>query len=121
MVGQGCEAVLEIEPLLVVVVAKNRVYAEFWGNEERVLSLPYEGDLAAALAAVLPDSRFAGLWEPPQAALRSGKALDGVVDAFRYSARLGELSVAGFTRLPGPVYEVRFEAENGSCAARFDG
>lgn len=121
LLGRGNEAVIEIEPRLRVVVTKDRVYAEYWGSEDRVLSLPYEGDLAAALAAVLPESKLAGLWEPPQAALRSGKELGGVVDAFRYSARLEELSVAGFTRLPGPRYEVRFAAANGGCVARFDG
>lgn len=121
LLGRGSEAVIEIEPRMRIVVTNARVFAEYWGNEDRVLSMSYEGDLKAALAAVLPESKFAGLWEPPQAAFRSGKELGEIVDAFRYSGRLGEFSIAGFARHPGPVYEVRFEADNGGCVARFDG
>jgi hypothetical protein len=121
LLGQGNEAVFEIEPRMRVVVTDDRIYATFWGHEERVFSLPYEGDLAEALALARGGSAFAGFWEPPQAALRSGKALGEVVDAFRYSSRLDELAVSGFKQLSGPVYEVRFEADNGSCVARFNG
>ena len=121
LLGQGSEAVLEIEPRMRVFVTADSVHAEYWGHDDRVFSLPHEGDLATALAALRGRSTLAGLWEPPQAALRAGKALGEVVDAFRYSRRLGELSVADFTTLEGPVYEVRLEADNGSCLARFDG
>lgn len=121
LLGEGNQAVIEIGHRIRIVVTGDRVYAEQRGHPDRVLSRPYEGDLSDALAAVLARSALAGLWEPPQAALRSGKATDEVVDAFRYSSRLGELTVSEFNRLDGPLYEVLFEADNGSCRALFDG
>ena len=121
LLGQGNEAVLKIEPQVRVVVTDERVYAQHWGHEDRVLSLPYEGDLAEALAALRGESTLAGLWEPPQAALRDGKGLGDVVNAFRYSRILGELSISEFTQRAGPVYEVQLDADNGRCIARFNG
>ncbi|MEJ2580495.1 MAG: hypothetical protein P8127_02480 [Acidobacteriota bacterium] len=121
LLGESCEAVFEIESRMRVVVTKDRIFTQYVGHEDRVLSLSHDCDLAGALAAVRGKSAFAGLWEPPQSALRSGRALEGIVDAFRYSSLLGKLSVTDFTPLSGRVYEVRMEADNGSCTARFDG
>ena len=38
LLGQGNEAVFEIEPRMRVVVTDDRFYATFWGHEERVFS-----------------------------------------------------------------------------------
>lgn len=121
LLGRGNRALLDIGSRMRVVVTDDRVYAQHSGHPDRVLSLPYEGDLADALAAARGRSTLAGFWVPPQAALRAEKPIADVVDAFRYSRRLGELTVSGFEQLAGPVYEIAFDADNGSCRARFDG
>jgi hypothetical protein len=121
LLGSGREAVLDIGSLMTVVVNDDSVTAERPGLPGRVLQLRLEGDdLGSALASVRGESSLAGLWEPPQAALRAGKDVAEVIEAFRYSRILGELSVAGFRREADSGYEVRMEAANGVCIARFD-
>ena len=119
--GKEGEAVVDIGSLMRVVATGETIYVEKAGHEDRYFAVPCESDVGSCLAAVRGRSSFAGLWEPPQAALRAGKGLAEIVDAFRYSHLLGELSVADFKRLPGPAYEVLLEADNGTCLARFDG
>jgi hypothetical protein len=120
VLGEGREAVLDIGSVMRVVVTKDRVYAERAGVRGRYLEVATGGDLAAALATARGRSALAGFWEPPQSALRERKTIAGVLDAFRYSSLLAELSVAGFERAPDSDYEVSLEAENGGCTARFD-
>lgn len=121
LLGTGREAILEIGSLMRVVVTKDAINVERLGLQDRVLHVSQSGDdLGAALAAVRGEFPLAGFWEPPQAALRQGKTQAGVLEAFRYSSLLGELSVADFGATPGSTYEVRLEAANGSCVARFD-
>lgn len=121
LLGKGDEAVVDIEPRMRVTVTADLVYARFWGHDDRVLVKEHERGLAAALDAVRGGSAFAGLWEPPQAALRERKTTAEVVAAFRYASRLEELELAGFEVLPGPAYLVRMTAGNGDCEAKFDG
>jgi hypothetical protein len=120
VLGEGREAVLEIGSVMRVVVTEDRVHAERAGVRDRHLEVVSEGDLAAALAAARGRSALAGFWEPPQSALRAGKPLAEILEAFRYSSLLAELSVVGFEHIPGADYEVNLEAENGGCTARFD-
>ena len=120
LLGKGREAVLEIGALMRVVVTNDSIYVERAGLEDRYLQMFFKGDLAAAVAAVRGKSPLAGFWVPPQAALRNGGTLAEILEAFRYSSLLEELAVADYRRLPGSFHEVRLEAANGSCIARFD-
>ena len=120
VLGEGREALVDIGSEVRVVVTSDRVYVERSGITNRHLEVISGGDLAAALAAARGGWGLAGFWEPPQSALRAGKSVADVVDAFRYSSLLGALSVAGLERTPGSAYTLRLEASNGSCTARFD-
>jgi hypothetical protein len=121
VLGQDHEAVLDIGPMLRVVSNDHGVFAELPGHADRFLAIETEGGLADRLALVRGKSSLAGLWVPVPAALRAGESTAEILDALRYSRHLGELTVAGFERLEGPVYEVLLEAENGSCRVRFNG
>lgn len=120
VLGEGRKTLVEIGSEVRVVVTSDRVYVERVGIRDRYFEVATGGDLAAALAAARGRWGLAGFWEPPQSALQAGKTPAGVLDAFRYSSLLGELSVVGFERAPNSDYEVRLEAENGGCTARFD-
>jgi hypothetical protein len=120
VLGKGREAVGEIGSEVRVVVTDEDVFVERAGVGDRYLEVSAEGDLAAALAAARGGWGLAGFWEPPQSALRAGKSVAEIADAFRYSGLLNELSVVGLERTPESHYEVRLKAENGSCTARFN-
>jgi hypothetical protein len=119
LLGKNRQAVLEIGSLLKVLVTDDTVFIERAGVADHYLEAKVEGDLATALAAVRGRFLIAGFWVPPQAALREGKPIAELIDTFRYSGLLGELSLAGFKRSPS-FYEATLVADNGSCIARFD-
>jgi hypothetical protein len=119
LLGKNRQAVLEIGSLMRVVVTDRTVLIERSGVADHYLDAQVEGDLEAALAAVRGRYFLAGFWLPPHAALRDGTAMPEVIDSFRYSGLMGQLSLAGFERTPG-FYEATLVAENGSCIARFN-
>jgi hypothetical protein len=119
LLGKDRQAVLEIGSLLKVVVTDDTVFIERAGVADHYLEAKAEGDLAAALAAVRGRFLIAGFWVPPQTALREGKPMAELIDTFRYSGLMGELSLAGFERTSS-FYEATLVADNGSCIARFD-
>ena len=121
LLGEVGEAVIEIGSIMRVVANATNIYAELPGHDDRYLAIEAGENLPSGLARLRGKSSMAGLWNPVPAALRDALGTAEILDAFRYSRHLGELSVAGFKHLPGPVYEVLLEAENGSCRARFDG
>jgi thiol-disulfide isomerase/thioredoxin len=83
--------------------------------------VPYEGDLAASIDAVL--GAHASLFEPGPIAMRSGKPYPAWIDALRFR-QLGPLAVVGCGRVAGPgggaLDEIRLAADNGTVSLRVD-
>jgi hypothetical protein len=125
--GNGSDVELDIQGYMRLVAAGEHLYAERFGEEGKYFKTAFGGDFARALTGIWDDTpvqgivfRPAGLWEPPQAAMRAGKELEAVLDALRYAPVLDELEIVGFQVLSDSVLEVRLEAENGSSIVRFD-
>jgi hypothetical protein len=118
--GEGNQAVIEIGSLMRIVATGDKLFIEREDIADRYVEVSYGGDLGEALTSVRDRSILAGLWEPPQVALRAGAPIDELVEALRYSSLLGELQITGLENLPENVLELRLEAANGSCRARFD-
>lgn len=125
--GNGSDVELDIQGYMRLVAAGEHLYAERFGEEGKYFKTAFDGDFAEALAGIWDDTpvqgivfRPAGLWEPPQAAMRAGKELEAVLDALRYAPVLDELEIVAFQVLSDSVPEVRLEAENGSSIVRFD-
>lgn len=125
--GRGSDIELDIQGYMRLVTLDERLYAERFGHEGEYLETAFDGDLAGTLAEIWDDTlvqgivfRPAGLWEPPQLAMRVGKELDGVLEALRFTPVLEELSIADDGALPNSNHEVRLEAANGRAIVRFD-
>ncbi|TNF74481.1 MAG: hypothetical protein EP299_07145 [Acidobacteria bacterium] len=125
--GQGSDVELDIEGYLRLLAVGERLYVERFGQEEKYFETAFDGDFGKALAGLWDDSlvqgivfRPAGLWEPPQVAMRAGKKLEAVLHALRYAPVLEALAIVDFEVLSDSIPEVRLEAENGSSTVRFD-
>ena len=120
LLGKDSDASIEIGNQLKVVASGNTLYAERIGSDDRYFETPYAGDLGKTLEEIRGNGTLAGLWEPPQMALRMGKPLVEVINAFRYSSLLEELEVESYQLVGDSIHEVRLKAANGSCTARFE-
>jgi peroxiredoxin len=125
--GQGTDSYLDIEGYMRLTTKSDQLYVERHGIEDRYLEAPFDGQLGAALDQLLGTDkvaglqfRAAGLWEPPQFTMRSAAGREAVLDALRFTPVLETLEIAGYQRLSDSRHEIRLEADNGSCLARFD-
>jgi peroxiredoxin len=119
--GAGTDAYVK-DPLLAAVAVGGRLFLTRSDAPGAFIAVPYRGDFAAALNSIVGDQ--GSLFEPAPIAMRTGRGLDGWIDALRFKLLAPPLRITGCERIAGadgrPLDEIRFEADNGQITLRID-
>jgi peroxiredoxin len=119
LLGAGHDVAIK-DPLLEAVAVGGTLYLTKSDAPGKYIAHPYSGDLAQALNAVVGEQ--GSLFEPVQAAMRSGKTQEGWLQALRFK-QLAPLRISGYERRSASgrtIEAVRFTADNGDLEADFD-
>lgn len=118
--GPGHDVAVK-DALLEAVAVDGRLYVTKSDAPGKYVVRPYSGDFAEALDAVVGDQ--GSLFEPVQIAMRSGKSVDGWLNALQFKL-LGPLRICGYQSGTGPdgrTYDVvSLVSDNGELEATFD-
>lgn len=118
--GAGRDVAVK-DPLFEAIAVEGTLYLTKSDAPGKYVARPYSGDFAKTLDAIVGDQ--GSLFEPVQVAMRTGKDLNGWLQALQFK-QLGPLTISGVERKSGAdgraVDAIRFTAENGDLVTDFD-